>query len=418
MFFKKNKFTKKVYYEKYEQGKSRQVVELSNTKGLLKYALYSDKITYKNNLTEEKIETDFNHDYGFTYDWRFNNLPLVYVNESSYCTTESMIMHGHGNDGLENYFKMMNSNLLFGESVNQLDILLSILEDGFYEISEIIINPTDGNGKLFWDIKNYPYFSNVTSCEFALSQSGNHYISPNEYFLFPSQFTSKFDSNRVDYYCDLHEKEGMLPYIITLSLPGNMILCLDGHHKAVASVKLGKLARGINIKRIYPYRSYKSGKYYLSNNIDLEVTKKDFDFSSANRFKKYSSVSFPQMQLNTKKWTNYYPLNSFPTYFESQVCNYLENPRLSMEIALDALLKKDFEYIEYYLTYARRSNTDGLEKLLMSIIELDQIPRSIIKEALSLLTLTKNNKIEEYMINLLINEELDSEFKKIILSYW
>lgn len=415
MFFKRKKYEKKIYYENYEHGQSKQIVKLSQTKGLLKWALFSDTLIYSLD-SNEKIE--FEPNYGFCYDWRFNGLPLVYVNESSYSTSESMIMHGYGNNDIDKYFSAINSNLTFKDATNQLDPILSLLEDGFYEISEIVINPTDGNGKLFWDIKNYPFFSNATSSEFISCCSGNHYFSPDEYFLYPSQYSSRMNPERVDYYIDLYEKEHSLPYIITLSLPGNMVLCLDGHHKALASAKLGRFAKGLNIKRISPYQAYQSGEYYLSFYDDLKVSKKDYKFATANKLKKTAPVEFPQGQLNTEQWIDNYEINSFPTYFESQLCKFLDNPLLSVENASVALSDCNFDYLDYFLLYAKKNNIPDIDKLLISIVETDEVPRKIMKETLYLLTSIKNNNIEKYLINLLVDSSLDAQYRSIILEYW
>ncbi|WP_127508831.1 hypothetical protein [Paenibacillus humicus] len=108
--------------------------------------------------------------------------------------------------------------------------MLSMLDDGYYLITRILMVPTDGEGRFFWNLstskKRYPAAADV--------YYKYHYSNGTPKFLLPSQGTGCLNEERIDYYLE-QIRNGQTMTGLALYNDGFMSTLLDGHHRAAAA---------------------------------------------------------------------------------------------------------------------------------------------------------------------------------------
>ena len=141
------------------------------------------------------------------------------------------------------------------EAVPALSPLLELLPEGVYVLAESDAYPTDGNGQFFWG---------VSDCLEQNPATGLVYLNDDDYdyqyerlapvFLYPSQRRSRLDMERVNYYRDCFQQEGLSPHGLAIYVTEGMSVLLDGHHKAAAAALLGRTLPCLTVLRLEHYQ--------------------------------------------------------------------------------------------------------------------------------------------------------------------
>ena len=147
------------------------------------------------------------------------------------------------------------------EAVPALSPLLELLPEGVYVLAESDAYPTDGNGQFFWG---------VSDCLEQNPATGLVYLNDDDYdyqyerlapvFLYPSQRRSRLDMERVNYYRDCFQQEGLSPHGLAIYVTEGMSVLLDGHHKAAAAALLGRTLPCLTVLRLEHYQLWASSR--------------------------------------------------------------------------------------------------------------------------------------------------------------
>ena len=180
----------------------------------------------------------------------FDDVPLIRFHGDAYfCPTcEKLVSAGYGRDKCTD-----NSLRAAGDSLNgtfesiekcfdSLKLLLGLLPDGYYALSDEEVFPTDGNGNFFWSVNNTATL-NRASCPVYENDNGDFRWSvPDPKYLLPTQPPRLFNAERVAFYRGRDDARAL-----AVSMEGYLCALLDGHHKATAAALDGRPIRTIMI---------------------------------------------------------------------------------------------------------------------------------------------------------------------------
>lgn len=183
----------------------------------------------------------------------FNDIPLIKFHGDEYMcpTCEQLISAGYGLDSTD------ESKLLLAElsghlnspyigietSFNNLKPLLGLLKTGYYQLSNEMLFPTDGNGRFFWAVDNTPV-ANPASAPTWDSDSWTYSTTKPQYLL-PSQAPGRLNMERVKHY----QQHNNFRAIAYHHLGSYLCTLLDGHHKATACALEAKPINTLVISR-------------------------------------------------------------------------------------------------------------------------------------------------------------------------
>lgn len=185
-------------------------------------------------------------EYGHRYltQMTLNNTPLLKINAPSCPTCSSILATGYGIDKadcLELLSLQENINSEFislDDSIETLKPLLALMKSGLYIIADAICYPVDGDGRFFWNVPNEPSES-IATVGVLLPEADYAYVDGQPVFLYPTQDTDCFNSERVQYYIEKFKDAGNQPRAVVYNFGQFISFVIDGHHKACSASLLG-----------------------------------------------------------------------------------------------------------------------------------------------------------------------------------
>lgn len=174
--------------------------------------------------------------------------PLLSWGDPGCPTCESLLSTGWGLDTvdcpeLEAVRDTLNGGFArLDDAVPALTPLLGLLERGLYVLADGEAYPADGGGHFFWDVPDGLTAAPATEVVQLLDDGyGSEYPDSAPVFLYPSQHRSRLDEDRVEYYMERFQQDGPPPRGVALHVAEGISLLLDGHHKAAAAARLGRM---------------------------------------------------------------------------------------------------------------------------------------------------------------------------------
>lgn len=174
-----------------------------------------------------------------------NGESLFRVNDEKFCPTCGGIVYrayGERNVSMEEAMALderMNAPYTgLRDAVERMRPLLGILKSGHYMVADYALFPFSG-GTYFWHDLHIPEVFYTWNCRWGV-ESCVVRICPS--YMIPSQRAATCNPERIDHYAQLPDTQDY-PRAIGLYLSGNMVLLLDGHHKAAAAASRGSMVR-------------------------------------------------------------------------------------------------------------------------------------------------------------------------------
>lgn len=166
-----------------------------------------------------------------TYDTlMFGETPLFQFQGGEYfCPTcEKIVRSGYQlAPGAFHVEKLNCENASFEEVLREIGPVLGLLRDHYYVVLDTQLYPTDGNGRLFWNVPNggQPM---PGSCLYYIGDGEWGKLRP--YFTVATQSVDRLNRERVEYYRKHRNCRAVAYY-----MDGYLTALLDGHHKAMAA---------------------------------------------------------------------------------------------------------------------------------------------------------------------------------------
>lgn len=324
--------------------------------------------------------------------------PLIELNIPFCPTCTATIAIATGREG-----GFFTPNLIgnFDKDIDEIESILSLLEDNYYVIKECELCPTDGEGEFFWNIssKGKEYFGSSD-----IFYDGNYVPSFIPKFLIPSQRTDSFNKDRVEYYREKlrngEELRGIAYYI-----RGCMCLLIDGHHKATAAYLEGKRLKCLTIIECYYSKCQGEKKlHYLDKEIKIDDVKNYQEITGFydNYIKQKKIIKYKDEERNDKlieieKIESFYPsykdvalatlVEDYSETFINKCLNYKgEDPKFELKCLLSYFIENNEER-------ARQLSFQILEK-----IEFE----SLWYDAIWYLSNYKDERVEDAFIDILV----------------
>ena len=379
---------------------------------------------------------------------RLNDIPLIQINTDYYISTiECLLATGYGIENanckeiLEIQEKINLDFISLEDSIETITPLLKLLNNGFYMIADVECYPTDGNGNFFWNVPNDLVLNPATAMK-CLRDDDFTYIGRQPVYLYPTQTTDAYNSERVDYYIEkLKKMNDNEPRAIVYNCGEFINFIIDGHHKACAAALLGKPLKCILIKKAGYFMESEKGKwvdklYFFS--LYEKVTSKNVPKKylplkkNEMKIEKLNEIKLEDGRVNKRKWENKY-LDSVENYPSLERYANIVNASINFEFKItDELIKKYvntfdensqemMKKIIYILMY-----TESLEKLQKIVIKYaknslnHKIDKDLKLTIYNILFQMKNNQeVEQIFIDYIVyNEDKDDPILKIVNSYW
>ena len=438
MFFKKNK--EKLSVELVDMAvDTSEVINIKNSKVVYINGAGKLKEVYK------EVE-DLKNSY--LVQIRLNDIPLIQINTDYYISTiECLLATGYGIENanckeiLEIQEKINSDFISLEDSIETITPLLKLLNNGFYMVADVECYPTDGNGNFFWNVPNDLVLNPATAMK-CLRDDDFTYIGRQPVYLYPTQTTDAYNSERVDYYIEKFKKmSDNEPRAIVYNCGEFINFIIDGHHKACAAALLGKPLKCILIKKAGYFMESEKGKwvdklYFFSlyeKATSKNVPKKYLPFKKNEmKIEKLNEIKLEDGQVNKRKWENKY-LDSVKNFPSLEKYSNIVNASINFEFKItDELIKKYVNIFDensqemmkkiiYILMY-----TESLEKLQKIVIKYaknslnHKIDKDLKLMIYNILFQMKNNsEVEQIFIDYIVyNEDRDDPVLELINSYW
>ena len=379
---------------------------------------------------------------------RLNDIPLIQINTDYYISTiECLLATGYGIENanckeiLEIQEKINSDFISLEDSIETITPLLKLLNNGFYMIADVECYPTDGNGNFFWNVPNDLVLNPATAMK-CLRDDDFTYIGRQPVYLYPTQTTDAYNSERVDYYIEkLKKMSDNEPRAIVYNCGEFINFIIDGHHKACAAALLGKPLKCILIKKAGYFMESEKGKwvdklYFFSlyeKVTSKNIPKKYLPFKKNEmKIEKLNEIKLEDGRVNKRKWENKY-LDSVENYPSLEKYANIVNASINFEFKItDELIKKYVNIFDensqemmkkiiYILMY-----TESLEKLQKIVIKYaknslnHKIDKDLKLMIYNILFQMKNNsEVEQIFIDYIVyNEDRDDPVLKLANSYW
>ena len=379
---------------------------------------------------------------------RLNDIPLIQINTDYYISTiECLLATGYGIENanckeiLEIQEKINSDFISLEDSIETITPLLKLLNNGFYMVADVECYPTDGNGNFFWNVPNDLVLNPAIAMK-CLRDDDFTYIGRQPVYLYPTQTTDAYNSERVDYYIEKFKKmSDNEPRAIVYNCGEFINFMIDGHHKACAAALLGKPLKCILIKKAGYFMESEKGKwvdklYFFSlyeKATSKNIPKKYLPFKKNEmKIEKLNEIKLEDGQVNKRKWENKY-LDSVKNFPSLEKYANIVNASINFEFKItDELIKKYVNIFDensqemmkkiiYILMY-----TESLEKLQKIVIKYaknslnHKIDKDLKLMIYNILFQMKNNsEVEQIFIDYIVyNEDRDDPVLKLANSYW
>jgi len=300
--------------------------------------------------------------------------------------------------------------------------LLGLLEDGFYVLADCEVFPSDGNGHFFWNVPNEPTENPITS---RVLTDEYYSVEGIPAFLYPSQGTDRFDSNRVEHYKKLLYDKCTFPRAIAYYSNELSSVLLDGHHKATACAYIGvKLPCLV----IMPCDDLHVDKVFFGS-IEIKrskLTKKQTAFIDEKRpeNEKKNKVKLKNYRIINRKWEKDYleSYHYFPNVHDYAEDVAIESTQITQELIEDCFndpRDKQLRILNHAIKYLYRKDKECALTLAMRVARIN-FDHKVTQTAFKTLSRYKNNPdIEQFFIDYLVdNNDLKNALWMIADTYW
>lgn len=359
--------------------------------------------------------------------------PLIQIQSSGCPTCESLLAAGYGlpeeNPAVKAMRELLNRPYAgLDDALERLHPLLALLQSGAYILTYSQYSPTDGAGHFFW---NMPEKLTAYQATAQYYDSEKHRVLPSfPCFLYPTQGTHKYDSQRVEYYRALIREGCSLPPVLTYSLGDYMSILLDGHHRASACALEGIQVTGLTISR--PGRCWRDGTPYILWPDENEIAigeimmprqRKYLDrVTGERRCERYpftrDTVTFRRL------WEVEYTqaAHRYPTCYDAGALALYPDVELSAEGIRTLAMDDDYGEISVaaqLLRYAARQPGANGKELALAFIA-PGYPAELRQAAFEVLdTIKGDSEIDDLMIDVLVNcEKKDDPVYQIANGHW
>lgn len=332
----------------------------------------------------------------------FDDVPLMKFHGDEYIcpTCEQFISAGYGlgmsqNKAIEELGDVFNAPFVsVKKSFDDLKPLFGLLPTGYYSLSDEELFPTDGQGNFFWNVSNTPVRNSAT-CS-VHDPDSFAWSSPIPKYLFPTQSPKLFNQKRAEQYRTRENARAVAYHI-----PGTYLCALlDGHHKAVAAALNTAPVKTLVIGE-------QQGVWNAGNRMGggevaryLALENSDFDH-----------VVWPPEILETAK-----------SYYDAYSLACLEWAGDLSDDRLDALLAdktlRDESMIRHVVHALCITKNPRFTEFAISFCKNDNYVL-LWREIFTLLATVKNQRVEDFFVEYLINDEgARPEITRIVDGYF
>ena len=369
-------------------------------------------------------------DYMSPCQLKLNDVPIVQAKIPDCPTCCSVLATGYGIENtncqeLLDIQEKVNSNYISLEkSIENIKLLLTLFETGFYLIADAICYPTDGDKNFFWNVPNEPVETLATGpAPIYDEDSYFNYIYGEPVYLYPTQTTDSYDENRVGYYMDkIKELGDSSPRAIAYNFSDFINFVIDGHHKACASALLGEPLRCLLIipgvfTKYYNVKEDKNKIYLAFSSTDI---------SNVDIPEKYSSfvkVEIPAPRskeiiikdgiVNKRNWEKKY-LDSAKNYLTQK-----EYGRM-VDILINDNIEITDDLIEYCLINFDLKSQSKIEKIIykLKIFDIEKAQDIALKYAKNSLKYEIGKNLREFIYKILVSMKDNNEVEQIFVDYY
>lgn len=379
------------------------------------------------------------HGYGIYEDkglitLLYDNIPLIKFHSDEYfCPTcEKLVSAGYGLNMTDNNIvnemrKLFNSPFIsMDNSFENLKPLLGLLRTGYYSLVDVELYPSDGNGQFFWNITNTPLNNKASYPSYGGDGLWSEVVPK---YILPSQPPTRFNREVAEYYRKNDNYRAIAYY-----MEGYLCTLIDGHHKAVASTlehrplktlviipassgwhkskHLNESQGGISFNGVNLYENEmitsisKTIDLFKENSISSEETRKcllminsEFDSYQWDLDILESEKYYPDaITLARIEWAGGITEDKLDNIINHQI-NMKDNEVLNLLTAMFALNHQRFKEIAFYF---------GRNDRYISIWN----------ELFKMLARIKDEEVENFFIEFIINSEVERlDLKKIVDEY-
>nr|WP_326185055.1 hypothetical protein [uncultured Oscillibacter sp.] len=338
--------------------------------------------------------------------------PLLSRDDPGCPTCESMLSTGWGLDTadcpeLETVRDTLNGGFArLDDAIPALTPLLGLLERGLYVLSDGKAYPADGGGHFFWDVPDGLTDAPATAVVQLLDDDYEYeYPDSAPVFLYPSQRRSRLDEKRVEYYMERFQQAGPPPRGVALHVAEGLSILLDGHHKAAAAARLGRMMPCLTIlPAVYDYEPVQVPGYPPVSTPTaawfgpFHVRARDLPGAYPNKYLpqkpfyvvKGSQRQLPEGRLADREWPDGYRAagGRYPTMREYAVVSAAELPGYPTDSDLARWLADPLRYrpqLRAALVLLRGSGSPRLKDLALCCAGLPYQWSSLVEESFRVL---------------------------------
>lgn len=356
---------------------------------------------------------------------KLNDIPLIQINSPGCPTCESIVSTGYGIEKadcaeLGSISNKLNFDFVsLDKSIEDLKPLLLLLESGLYIIADALCYPTDGDGNFFWDVPNEPLECKATACGY-LSETFQT-VPGNPVFLYPTQSTDCYNSERVKYYTDFVNNDNA-PRAIVYNFGESINFVIDGHHKACAAALAGKPLKCVMIIPCtcqgYTYNKKDNGKELLClqfGQIYIPAQQIPEKYRPKYHYKKLDIHNKSKMTAGDichREWEQEYvnAVKKYPSFeeFVDMISSDLSADDITWELINHNISLCEFDNearqnLKSILCILKFNNDERLKSTAMACARIEQYC-SVKKLAFSiLLDMKDDDEAEQFFIDYIVN---------------
>ena len=351
---------------------------------------------------------------------KLNDIPLIQSKVSDIPTWCNLLATGYGIENanckelLEIQEKINSDYINLETSINNMKLLLTLLESGFYLIADAICYPTDGEN-FFWNVPNN-LTENLTTAPAYLGEGT--YVFNQPVYLYPTQTTNSYNKDRVDYYIKKFKNSAdNKPRAIVYNFEEFINFIIDGHHKACASTILKE---PVNCILIIPNRIFNNyHKNTCLNFSGILVDYKDIpkEYTQYIKKEKFSpsqeKIEIKDGIVNNREWEKEY-INSAKCYLS--LLDYVN----VIDIMQDNEIEINDIFIKSCLENFDKDSQVKMKKLLylLKFTDIKKAQEIALKYAKKTLREEEIDKeLKQLIYKILLNVKNNEEVEKVFIDY-
>lgn len=373
--------------------------------------------------------SDYTDDYTVNSILLLNGKPIVQGEYPVCSTCSALLARGYGIENtdckeLQIIRDKINSAYVdFQSSIQNIEPILNLLDDGYYVIADAQIYPTDGNNRFFANIPDK--LSHITA---SCSEYYNHdfltVVDGFPAFLYPTQSNTVLKPERADFYFDIIDKDNA-PRAIAYYDSGFICALLDGHHKAYAAAKKGcPLSTLVIIRMTGTFKEFNTSiEYACFSSITIPLA----ELSTYNRNKPQEKqiIQFDTFH-NELIPENDFDFRFYPTVEELTgiYAAGLEKVTVTKELVEQWIKSSDIDdqiRLEYLLQYYAKCSPQQayiIAKTVVTLAPETERFNALILIAYKIIIANRNNEVEQILLDYLINHNSKDSAWDICCSYW